>query len=150
MRVKPYIRQGASSDFELVICNTEGVESVTPLTHLDMLQVFHQATPFAATAFQKLKRQTTMRESKIEKTICDFAKARGWKARKYKTENDRSAPDRIFLRRGVAIFIEFKAKGKKPTKAQWKKIKELRTLGFIATYIDNIEDGKHFFRSQDL
>lgn len=89
-------------------------------------------------------------EKTVEKKVCDFAKAYGWANKKYKTENERSAPDRIFLRRGVAMFIEFKRYGKRPTVAQANKLQDLRDLGFTALWVDQVEIGKQFFRDVGL
>ncbi len=86
-----------------------------------------------------------MKESKIEKTICKYAITLGWAVYKFVSPGLRGVPDRIFLRNGQIIFIEFKADNKKPRKQQIKRIKELKALGFIVEYIDSIEKGINLF-----
>ena len=52
-------------------------------------------------------------------------------------------PDVLFLiPGGTALFIEFKATGKRPTKKQQLKITLLIALGFSCYVCDNIEYGK--------
>ena len=86
-----------------------------------------------------------MNEATIERNVTLHAKRLGWLSLKQSGAHDRGKPDRLFLRRGVAVFIEFKAPGKLPTALQNKWIKDLREAGFKATWIDNFEDGKKFF-----
>ncbi len=86
-----------------------------------------------------------MRESKIEKEVCEYARTLGWTVYKFVSPGLRGVPDRMFLRDGVSIFIEFKASGKKPSKIQFKRIKELNEIGFYACWIDSVEDGIRLF-----
>jgi len=52
-------------------------------------------------------------------------------------------PDRMVLGHGGRIaFIEVKRPGQVPTVLQSRILQLLQQLGFYATYIDNIEDGK--------
>lgn len=90
-----------------------------------------------------------MTESIIERNVTLHAKRRGWISVKLSGVHDRGKPDRMYLRRGFAVFIEFKAPGKLPTALQQKWIKDLREAGFKATWIDNFEDGKRFFKNMD-
>jgi len=86
-----------------------------------------------------------MRESAIEKAVTAHAKKLGWMSLKLSGTHDRGKPDRMYLRRGVTVFVEYKAPEKLPTALQNKWIKDLREAGFKATWIDNFEDGKKFF-----
>lgn len=88
-----------------------------------------------------------MTEAQIEKKVCDYAKNMGWKNMKLSGEHDRGKPDRMFLRKSVAAFVEFKVTGAKPTVLQNKWLADLRELGFRATWVDNVNDGKRFFDS---
>lgn len=85
-----------------------------------------------------------MRESTVEKHWCDYAKKRGWIAVKLAGPNHRGIPDRVFLRNGRAVFVEFKAPGRKPTELQQKWIRDLHNAGFHAMTVDNT---KHEFLS---
>lgn len=88
-----------------------------------------------------------MRESKIEKEVNKYAKSLGWNIYKFTSPGLKGVPDRLFLRSGIAVFIEFKAPNKIPNKIQIKRIKEIVTQGFTAKYIDNVIDGKKLFDS---
>jgi hypothetical protein len=92
----------------------------------------------------KAKTRTTPKESAIEGKVCAYAKQRGFLAYKFTSPNRRSVPDRMFItpQRGLVFFIEFKAKGKKPTQAQSDEIRILRSHHQVVFIIDNIEDGK--------
>lgn len=48
-------------------------------------------------------------------------------------------PDLMALRKGVTIFIEVKAPGKKPAPLQEYRLNKLRENGFTALVIDNID-----------
>ena len=83
-----------------------------------------------------------MREREIEKKACEFAAKNGWYQRKYKTANRRGLPDRIFIRRGIVMFIEFKATGEEATEQQKLEHDRIRKQGIEVYVIDNIEDAK--------
>lgn len=86
-----------------------------------------------------------MRESYIEKKVCDFAKQQGWSVFKFSSPNNRGVPDRIGFRDGKVVLVEFKAPGKKPTALQLKVIERIRNEGIECHVIDSIEDGKQIF-----
>ncbi len=80
-----------------------------------------------------------MSESHIERAVCAFAKKNGIATLKLSGSSDRGKADRMFMRNGKVIFIEFKAWGKKPTKLQERFLEERRADGFFAEYTDSIE-----------
>ena len=82
-----------------------------------------------------------MRESAVEKKICDHAKAKGWLVLKLAGSHDRGKPDRMFLRNGQAVFIEMKSPGKSPTALQERWLRQLNDAGFVAVWTDNAEAG---------
>jgi Holliday junction resolvase len=82
-----------------------------------------------------------MRESAIEKAVCDYARANGCIVIKNAAPTHRGIPDRLFLRKGVAVFVEFKAPGKRPTELQTSWIKRLTENGFFATWVSSREEG---------
>jgi hypothetical protein len=82
-----------------------------------------------------------MKEATIEKSVCARAKQLGCLVVKLNGPGQRGLPDRMILRDGRALFIEFKAPGKKPTALQLKTRDKLLKLGFIATVIDDKENG---------
>ena len=88
-----------------------------------------------------------MRESKIEKECKEWAEVNGWLTMKYTGE--RSYPDRIFIKGGVHIWMEFKAPGKRPTQAQKYRIDQLRNSGAIVDWSDNFEDFQAILLNND-
>lgn len=84
-------------------------------------------------------------ESYVEKKVCEHAKRRDWLVYKFQSPAQRGVPDRIFLKEGRVVFIEFKAYGKRPTKQQLYNHDQIRAAGFEVYVIDNIEDGKALF-----
>jgi hypothetical protein len=86
-----------------------------------------------------------MRESTIEKKVSDYAKTQGWLSYKFVSPSNRGVPDRIYLKSGKCIFIEFKAPKKKPTKLQEKIISRIREQDLEVYIIDDIEKGKNIF-----
>lgn len=85
-----------------------------------------------------------MRESTVESAICAHAKILGCITVKMAMSGHRGIPDRLFLRRGVAAFLEVKAPGRRPTELQLRYIRELNSQGFAASWVDNIADGRKF------
>lgn len=81
-------------------------------------------------------------EKTIEAAVCRYAKSKGWKERKFVTPGHRSAPDRIFWRKGRVFWIEFKAKGKKPTPAQQREIAGMQADGLTVYVCDDVVRGK--------
>lgn len=49
-----------------------------------------------------------MSESNLEKTCVVFAKDMGYETRKISYQSVRGAPDRIFMKKGRLIWVEFK------------------------------------------
>ena len=83
-----------------------------------------------------------MRESVIEHEVCKYASSTGWLNYKFVSPNNRGVPDRIFIKSGKVIFIEFKALGKKPTKLQSHTMEKLEKVGGVPTYVvDNVSQG---------
>ena len=82
-----------------------------------------------------------MRESTVEKSVCAYAKSRGCMVVKLNGPGHRGIPDRMFLKDGRAMFIEFKAPGRKPTALQEKWLRDLRAVGCSAWCVDNKETG---------
>lgn len=82
-----------------------------------------------------------MRESYIEKKVTEHAYRHGWLSIKLNGQHDRGKPDRVYLRDGEAVFVEFKAKGKKPTNLQKKYHERLNSFGFCVHVIDDFYEG---------
>lgn len=86
-----------------------------------------------------------MRERVIEQKVCAAATANGWLAFKWQSPQNRGVPDRIFIREGRFIAVEFKAPGKRPSKLQQHVHEHLRKEGVEVHVIDSIEDGIALF-----
>ena len=90
-----------------------------------------------------------MLESAIESAVCKYAKSKGWLVYKFVSPNNRGVPDRIMLRNGVILFVEFKATGKQPTTLQQYIIKRILGENFNVYVIDSVEIGKKTLDSYD-
>lgn len=81
-------------------------------------------------------------EKKLERRCSDLAKTHGWWTRKFSSPSNRGVPDRIFIRSGAVVFVEFKAPGNVPTKLQEHEIDQIKAAGGNAIWIDNVDDFK--------
>jgi len=86
------------------------------------------------------------REATIEKKVCAAAKADGWLTYKWVSPSNRGVPDRIFIKDGRVVFVEFKAFGKKPTPLQSHIHKKLTDQGMEVHVIDNVQMGSELFK----
>ena len=84
-------------------------------------------------------------EAKIEKTVSALARSVGWLAYKWSSPGRKAVPDRMYLRNGEVIFIEFKAPGEEPDPLQIYEHRRIRKQGFKVYVIDNYEDGAAIF-----
>lgn len=89
----------------------------------------------------------TLRESTgVEIPVTEYAKSRGFIARKLKWVGRTAAPDKLFSSPRTGPFlVEFKRPGEEPEIHQAREIKRLRDAGFKVYVIDNAEDGRALF-----
>jgi hypothetical protein len=80
-----------------------------------------------------------IRERDIEKKAVELAKKAGWLTYKFVSPSQRGVPDRIFIKDGRIVFVEFKAPGKKPTALQAQTIRKLREAGCEVHVCDSVE-----------
>jgi hypothetical protein len=84
-----------------------------------------------------------MLEKEIERKVVNYAKTKDFLAYKFTSPSNRSVPDRLFISpTGGIFFIEFKRKGKIPTKLQESTFKMLTGRGITVEVIDDYEVGK--------
>jgi hypothetical protein len=86
-----------------------------------------------------------MLEKDIEKKVTKYAQSLGWIPYKFVSPEKRGVPDRIFIRDGKIIFVEFKRKGNPLTslqKHEWKILSDNKMEVYL---IDNCSDGKGLF-----
>jgi Holliday junction resolvase len=79
-------------------------------------------------------------ESSIEAEIREYALRRGWMVMKFVSPGQTGVPDRLFIRRGIHIFIEVKKLGEMPTEKQFSKHREMRDHGAIVFWTDKFDD----------
>ncbi len=83
-----------------------------------------------------------MRESRIETDVCVYARSRGWLALKFVSPGASGVPDRLFIKQGRMIFVEFKtATGTiSPLQRHWHRLLEFH--GFAVHIVNDIDAGK--------
>ena len=92
----------------------------------------------------------TVLEADLQKQCVEWARARGYWARKFSSMSQRSVPDYLFARRCVAnedsmivkdikFAVEFKKLGNKPTDAQLKEHHAMEAAGWKVFVVDTFE-----------
>lgn len=83
-------------------------------------------------------------EKDVQKQCVDWARARGYWARKFSSQSQRSVPDYLFAKStggpygaGLKFAVEFKAPGKHHTAAQFEEQKAMRLAGWFCFNCDN-------------
>jgi hypothetical protein len=90
--------------------------------------------------------KSEMLEKDIEKKVCENAKKRGWMTPKWVSPNNRGVLDRIFIKNGRCIFVEFKRGEKgKISPLQAKVIKQLEAQEMEVLIIRSVEEGENAF-----
>lgn len=90
-----------------------------------------------------------MLEATIESCTIEYAENRGWWHRKCSWLGRRGAPDQLFVRDTVVLFVEFKKPGKKPERLQQKEHDKLKRKGANVYVIDSLASGEALFDSYD-
>ena len=86
-----------------------------------------------------------MLEKTIEQALVKRVKALGGLCEKFTSPNRRSVVDRVVtLPNNRVIWVELKAPGKKPSKAQLRDHEKRRLLGADVRVIDSIEQVNRF------
>jgi len=85
-------------------------------------------------------------ESSVEGDAMKFAILRGWWEAKFVSPNQRGVPDRLLIRAGRVIFIEFKKFGKEPTRQQLKRHREMREHGAEVFVVDTLQEAKEILK----
>lgn len=81
-------------------------------------------------------------ERNIEMNVVRHAVNTGWLPFKFNSVNHAGVPDRLFIKDGKTIYIEFKATGEKPRKLQECAFKKMREHGALVFVVDDIDEGK--------
>jgi len=84
-------------------------------------------------------------EKSIERSCKTWAQGRDWWCAKFKSPGKRSAPDDIFVRCGLHVFVEFKAEGEEATENQKIYHDEMRKAGCRVLVVDSVAEFKERF-----
>lgn len=88
-----------------------------------------------------------MRENKIEAYLRDKVKHAGGIAYKFESPGNAGVPDRlVLLPGGRTVFVELKARGRKPTPLQLVQHKRIQALGHEVRVIDSREQVDEWLR----
>lgn len=79
------------------------------------------------------------RERDIESKAVKWAKDHGWLVYKFVSPSQRGVPDRVFIKDGRIVWVEFKAPGKTPTQLQAQTIRKMQAQGCEVYVCDNVE-----------
>lgn len=79
-----------------------------------------------------------MLEKTIEKNCVKWAESQGWLSYKFVSPSNRGVPDRIFLRDGKTVFVEFKKPGGETSALQVRQIEKIKSYDFKVFIIDNL------------
>lgn len=85
-------------------------------------------------------------ETGIEDRVVKFAKDAGWWVKKFTCPGSSGEPDRIFIRDGVVLFIEFKKKGQTLRDLQRRRHKEMQSFGALVYWFDNEKEAYEVLR----
>lgn len=85
-------------------------------------------------------------ESDIEGDAVAFAERRGWWVAKFVSPGRRGVPDRLFIRGGRHVFVEFKRGDETARRQQTKRHREMREHGAEVHVIDNLKDAYDLLR----
>jgi len=86
------------------------------------------------------------RESSVETRLVEAAAVEGWDTIKLSRTDAKGRPDRMFLRDGRVVFLEVKRPGEEPNRQQKNAAVWLQSLGFMADWVDNVDDGLKLLR----
>lgn len=81
-----------------------------------------------------------MAEISVEGTVVGIAEAQGWFVRKIVWPGHKGAPDRVFIKDGRVVWIEFKDRGKPAHPLQARKHREMAAAGASVYLCDNVKD----------
>ena len=92
---------------------------------------------------------TPVLEKDIEAKACRKARERGWLAYKFTSPARRAVPDRLFIKNGQAVFIEFKRPGGRLTTLQAQELARLREAGMPAHVCFSVDEALALLDAHD-
>lgn len=81
-----------------------------------------------------------MLEKDIERKAVQAARERGWLCYKFASPAHRGVPDRIFIKDGRVVFVEFKTPKGRLIKLQERELARLRDAGCEACVARSVEE----------
>lgn len=86
-------------------------------------------------------------EKDVQRQCVDWARARGYWARKFSSQSQRSVPDYLFAKEDLGLYkvhfaTEFKRPGQTATPAQQDEIEAMELAGWVVFVCDNFEQFK--------
>ncbi len=81
-----------------------------------------------------------MREAQLEAACRQWSKERGWLCYKLVSPGKRGFPDRMFVRAGRIVFVEFKTSKGRLSVHQARRVDELVEAGAEVHVIDSFDD----------
>lgn len=81
-----------------------------------------------------------MIEKAVEMPVVVRAEKAGWFVRKVQWPGRNGAPDRVFIKDGRVVWIEFKRPGEKPRLSQVLEHDRMRAAGAEVHWCDNVSD----------
>lgn len=91
-----------------------------------------------------------MKESDIEKRVCEFAKSHGWEPIKMSSAGRRGMPDRMMMRSGEAFFVEFKTENGRLSSLQELRAAQIKANGFGVYVIRSVSEGINLVTAKGL
>jgi hypothetical protein len=88
-------------------------------------------------------------EISVERKVVAYAKRSGWFVRKVAWIGHVGAPDRVFIRKGTTVWIEFKAPGKKPRASQLAEHHLMIRSGSAVFVVDDPDVGIAILRAYE-
>ena len=94
-------------------------------------------------------------EKDTQKQCVDWARARGYWARKFSSMTQNSVPDYLFAKTfssgvftaDIKFACEFKRPGKTPTEAQRDEMEAMRKAGWVVFWVSDVELFKHVVKN---
>lgn len=81
-------------------------------------------------------------EIEVENTVANKAEKAGWFQRKvHWGVNRKGAPDRVFIKDGRVVWIEFKDRNEEPNPQQEREHKRMRDAGAELYVVDTVREG---------
>ena len=93
-----------------------------------------------------LYQKSVLEINDIEQPARIYAISRGWLFEKVVSQSRKGWPDRLAIRNGRVVFVEFKKPGEEPTAQQYKRHQEIRDHGGEVVWFNTLEAAKAFFK----